>query len=368
MSKKTIAIFLLLIVCNSNAQVGIGTTIPNNSAALDITDTAKGILIPRMTFNQKSLIFQPAEGLMIYQLDDEKGFYFYNGTNWISINSNNTGNCGKQTIVLSDDVTDQEAQQIIADNFGTNTQEIQILGCTNLTNVDLSMVTTAIKIEIAENNVLHTVNLQNLSRCDGAFLINNCPSLVNLNVSSLTRIVGEFYCYTTALTELNFPQLIRAKWFNFSHNNFLSSIALPVISSVKQLSFYDCNLTAISCPNLTVIENLSITSNANLSSISLPSLTDLGDSYGTNSIQDCPNLTSIILGSLDHFNCQSITINNNRLPSSQVNYLLNKFVSISPSITNKGISIKNNPPAAPTGQGIIDKGILISNGNIVTTD
>lgn len=47
-------------------NVGIGTTIPNVSAQLDITSAAKGLLIPRMTTSAISSISNPAKGLMVY--------------------------------------------------------------------------------------------------------------------------------------------------------------------------------------------------------------------------------------------------------------------------------------------------------------
>jgi hypothetical protein len=51
-----------------------------------------------------------------------------------------------------------------------------------------------------------------------------------------------------------------------------------------------------------------------------------------------------------------------------VNSLLNKFLTVLP-VSGKNISLSGqNPPAPPTGQGIIDKQTLINSGNFVTTD
>lgn len=77
-----IFIGVLLVSLQVNAQVGIGTTTPNNSAMLDITSTDSGILIPRMTQTQRDAIATPATGLLIYQTDNSPGFYYYNGTIW----------------------------------------------------------------------------------------------------------------------------------------------------------------------------------------------------------------------------------------------------------------------------------------------
>jgi trimeric autotransporter adhesin len=64
-------------------SVGIGTFTPNVSAALDITSTTKGLLLPRMTKTQRNLIITPTAGLMIFQIDATPGLRVYNGTNWI---------------------------------------------------------------------------------------------------------------------------------------------------------------------------------------------------------------------------------------------------------------------------------------------
>ena len=62
--------------------MGVGTTTPDASSALDITSTTKGLLIPRMTETQRDAISSPATGLMVYQTTTPNGFYFYDGTEW----------------------------------------------------------------------------------------------------------------------------------------------------------------------------------------------------------------------------------------------------------------------------------------------
>ncbi len=53
----------------NNGNVGIGTSSPAPSAALEISSTTKGVLLPRMTFDQRNVILGPAEGLMIFCTD-----------------------------------------------------------------------------------------------------------------------------------------------------------------------------------------------------------------------------------------------------------------------------------------------------------
>jgi hypothetical protein len=78
------SIFLMLGSLNSFAQIGIGTTTPAASAALEVSSTGsnKGILIPRISATQKDAISNPAEGLLIYQTSAPVGFYYYTNNSW----------------------------------------------------------------------------------------------------------------------------------------------------------------------------------------------------------------------------------------------------------------------------------------------
>jgi len=63
--------------------VGIGTSSPNASAALDISSSNKGVLLPRMTSSEMNAIASPATGLLLFCSDCAPvGFRFYNGTAW----------------------------------------------------------------------------------------------------------------------------------------------------------------------------------------------------------------------------------------------------------------------------------------------
>ena len=77
----------LLLAATLNAQsVAINTdgTTANASSLLEVKSTTKGMLIPRMTKSEKSLIGSPATGLLIFQNSpDSIGFHFYNGSAWV---------------------------------------------------------------------------------------------------------------------------------------------------------------------------------------------------------------------------------------------------------------------------------------------
>jgi hypothetical protein len=86
---NTRLLFFLLIALSFsslvNAQVGINEsgTSPDGSAMLDVNSTSKGFLLPRMTTAQRNAIGSPAEGLMIYNTD-ENSLQWFIGYTWYS--------------------------------------------------------------------------------------------------------------------------------------------------------------------------------------------------------------------------------------------------------------------------------------------
>ncbi|MBP7167854.1 MAG: tail fiber domain-containing protein [Bacteroidia bacterium] len=87
----------------ANGSVGIGTTAPNTSSILELNSVTKGFLAPRMTKAQRDAIVNPAVGLMIYQTNNSAGYYFWNGTSWLSMRqsvvSKNLGNLTAPTAI-----------------------------------------------------------------------------------------------------------------------------------------------------------------------------------------------------------------------------------------------------------------------------
>ena len=69
-------------IYNNGGNIGIKTPTPDQSAALDVSDTSRGLLIPRMSMSQRLNIQNPAEGLMVYQTDSSRGFWYWDGAQW----------------------------------------------------------------------------------------------------------------------------------------------------------------------------------------------------------------------------------------------------------------------------------------------
>jgi hypothetical protein len=86
--------------CISTLAYGQGTAVnttgdaAHNSAMLDVSSNNQGVLVPRMLSSQRIAISSPATGLLVYQTNSPAGFYFYNGTDWVSLSTSATGTAG----------------------------------------------------------------------------------------------------------------------------------------------------------------------------------------------------------------------------------------------------------------------------------
>jgi hypothetical protein len=87
---KLLALIVMVITAGIvQAQVGLGTTDPK--AALDVTSTDSGILIPRMTAEQVELIATPTAGELVFSTSgtgpivNTVGFWYFDGSTWLPI-------------------------------------------------------------------------------------------------------------------------------------------------------------------------------------------------------------------------------------------------------------------------------------------
>lgn len=78
---KTLLLIILTLPCF--AQMGVGTSSPHASSRLDIYDTAKGLLIPRLTMSQMLAIPSPTTGLMVFNSTTTS--FWYMKTIWTEI-------------------------------------------------------------------------------------------------------------------------------------------------------------------------------------------------------------------------------------------------------------------------------------------
>ncbi len=97
--KKIVFTFYLafsLHLMLSGQNVGIGTSTPDASARLDVSDTQRGILIPRVALSAKNLatpISGPATSLLVYNTATAgtapnnvwPGYYYWDGSQWVRL-------------------------------------------------------------------------------------------------------------------------------------------------------------------------------------------------------------------------------------------------------------------------------------------
>ena len=226
-----------------------------------------------------------------------------------ALNSGTSKTLGKPTILITGNITNEQAAAQIATELGSQTDNIWVMDTTILSTLDLSAAIGLTSLKIENNKNLSNVNLNGLSSTYDVVSIGTNPALTSLSFPAYTRSSG----YKLGIYD----------------NASLTSISFPVLLNLSCRAAY-------------------ISGNSKLTTIGLPSLASL--------------YTSNLFGGF----CQSF--NSNALPSSQINTLLNKLLSVAPA-TGKNIDLSSQTPAAPpTGQGVIDKATLINAGNNVTTD
>ena len=84
--------FILFLSANILAQavfaqgvaIGNNSATPHASAMLDIQSTSKGVLIPRVTSEQRTTISAPATGLLVFDTNTGS-FWFKSVDNWVEL-------------------------------------------------------------------------------------------------------------------------------------------------------------------------------------------------------------------------------------------------------------------------------------------
>lgn len=90
------------VLVNSGTSIGVGAASPDPSAIFEASSTSQGLLLPRMTQDQRVAIAAPATGLLVFQTDNTPGFFFYSGAEWVAIGtaSQQAGNSGSDANTL----------------------------------------------------------------------------------------------------------------------------------------------------------------------------------------------------------------------------------------------------------------------------
>ena len=149
-----VVLFAEQIFGQQGVSISTDNSTPHESAMLEIKSNGKGLLIPRMNVLERMNIQNPAEGLLLYQTNDVKGFYYFDGTEWhhfystaeiSSIGSGNIITDAERTILNS-------AMQDLSTNSITELSDV-----TNAGSGQIITQTERDKINSLQNNPAGTI-------------------------------------------------------------------------------------------------------------------------------------------------------------------------------------------------------------------
>jgi len=193
--KNTLLIGLLLMSTLAFAQnVSISSNIndtPDPSAMLDVKSDTKGMLVPRMTLAKRVAIVLPAEGLIVYQTDDVKGFYYYTGSEWTAfVATNKITNYGSGQIITTSE------RNLLNSALQTETDPLYNASIAkNITNAGSGLVITT-----AERNKLNAIEAN----------ADNIPVGTIFPYAGATLPAGWLWCDGSLVLTSSYPDLYGA--------------------------------------------------------------------------------------------------------------------------------------------------------------
>lgn len=117
-------VFLFSVSISYGQSVAINTdgSSANSSALLDIKSTTRGLLIPRLTKDQKNAITTPAISLLIYQTGpDSIGFYYFQNSQWNWLTDNTKSDSSYWSLHGNNNTTPPSSTNSAPINYVTDT-------------------------------------------------------------------------------------------------------------------------------------------------------------------------------------------------------------------------------------------------------
>ena len=331
-----------------------------------------------------------------------------------------TEGLGKVNVYIEGDITNAEAQAQLEEEVGTLTENIFVRNTTQLTNITISaignMQNIVIKntsnlsnatinaggslydIEVRENTTLSNLEINGFNNSFANSLnivsntnlsiieINQIKTINNFNLS-YNGVAVNFTCHDLEEIKNNLSLYLRNDVDNIINFYDLKSVSLysdtqnfwrgkysilnfPNLEKMNNLVLWDTYLGGVKInelyfPKLEEINSLVCYFGLEISTFNFPLLQRCG-TFFVNCDTSQPKNPIINLPMLNQ--CYEFKLSHTTYNASQINSLLNKFLTISP-LSGKNIELTDQIPVAPpTGQGIIDKQTLINQGNTVITD
>ena len=193
----TIALLTHQLTYSQGVGINDDGSMPVDGAILDIKSTTGGLLIPRMTEAQRDAITPDTQSMLIYQTNNDSGFYYYDGTIWTpfligggAANSGwetkgNTGTTPANNFIGTTDSVDWVIRT-------DSTEQIRVMANGN---VGIGTTSPTAKFHVSNTNPSNTIaSLSNFTPVLSANYVGNLHSAWNhLALSSAFNYTGDFY-------------------------------------------------------------------------------------------------------------------------------------------------------------------------------
>ena len=208
--KSSLTILLVLSFSLGFAQSVVVSEVEASadpSAILDIQSDSKGMLIPRMSLLDRLDIDAPVEGLLVYQTNDVKGFYYYDGSEWTAfINTSSITDFGSGSIITTDE------RDLI--NSSVQVEEDPVFAAQILDAGSGNVITDAERAKLNSINITGAVPVGTVLSFagdttkipDGWLICNGDPILRN-EFSELFNVIGENWGAGDGVNTFNLPDL-----------------------------------------------------------------------------------------------------------------------------------------------------------------
>ncbi|MEQ8239149.1 MAG: tail fiber protein [Cyclobacteriaceae bacterium] len=213
----TILILTALWTTAQNVVISESESTADASAILDVQSSSKGLLLPRLTEQQRTTIAKPAAGLLVYQVDNSDGFYFYDGTVWVHLTTDQN---------IAADITDAGSGKVITYTERSNLEALIASDAANIetagsgdviTDVERTMLSSALQ---QETDPLFTASQSSLNPVgtiiafagdtskipDGWMICDGRPLLRNA-FSQLYDVIGVNWGVGDGVNTFNVPDL-----------------------------------------------------------------------------------------------------------------------------------------------------------------
>jgi hypothetical protein len=279
---------------------------------------------------------------------------------------------------------------------------LNIEGNAALTALTANSLNTAQDIAI-KNNGLTSLSFPAVTTLSGGLNIEGNAALTALNTNSLNT-AQQITIRNNGLTSLSFPALTTCEYLNIEGNTALTSLSFPALTTssgslniednaalitlnvnklntigtinnsdpgfqYNTLNIHSNGLTSLSLPALTTMNGaIKITNNSSLKTLNISALSKMPI------LDASQNKLSDMIWASQLDNWSGIILQNNNLPSSEINEILALLVAAGSSAyidngNNRLFLQTQTPLAPPTGQGLTDKVTLqswLSNLFIIT--